>query len=194
MRKLVAYTAALMALASPTIALSEALPSPFLINLGDIDLIECTTKRGTGVRIDEDLLLTAAHVVSEDTCSVRGAPVELIYFNGDKDVAVVRTKGLNPSRMTYTCSGFKRGETYFAVGWAGGTDLVVNRVRATGLNRQSGDFKGLAVLRGLTFHGMSGGAVVNQDGELVGLVNAGNSSGLSLSRPLTDLYLCGAKA
>jgi S1-C subfamily serine protease len=171
---------------------NEALPSPFFLELDLIERITCGNAMGSGVRIDGDLVLTADHVVAGRTCTIDNVPVELVHEDGERDIAIIRTASISPSRMPLSCAGFVTGRMYLAVGYARGEHLVVQRLQGTGgTETRDGRFLGLSELRGLIFPGMSGGAIVDETGQLVGIVNAGNAAGLSLSRGLGDTFLCG---
>jgi S1-C subfamily serine protease len=178
--------------ASP--ARAETIVTPFFIELANIERLNCGNATGSGVRIDGALVLTAYHVVAHRTCTIDGMPVSVAHVDEKNDVAVVRTVYEEETRAPLTCGGFVAGKAYFAVGWARGRSLIVQRMTGTGdTAKAKGDFHGMAILRGLSFPGMSGGAIVDELGQLVGVVNAGNPYGHTLSRPLAQTYICGAK-
>lgn len=174
----------------PVSAYAEAVPSPFFIELANIEKVSCIRAKGSGVRIDADLVLTAAHVVSPGGCSVDGQPANIVHFDGARDLAVLQTAEPAGSRSMLACKPFARGGAYFAIGYASGEHLIVQRLSGEGRYRRSGEFRGLALLKGLIFPGMSGGAVIDGNGLVVGLVTAGNPYGLAMSRELTGTYLC----
>lgn len=174
---------------------AETMPSGFFIEMDNVEQLVCLddygVKRGTGVRVDGDIVLTAYHVVSHAKCTISGSPVETIFIDELRDVAAVRTANREASTTVINCNGFKRGETYFAIGWAFGEKLVIQQVIGTGKLRNSADFRNMAALKGSTYPGMSGGPIVDSRGLLVGIVNAGNPVGSMLSRPLSETWLCG---
>lgn len=184
---------ALLSLASPTAAL--AMPGPYFIALEHVKLIKCTGALGTGIVISENHVLTADHVVAGRECSIDGKPVEIIHENGDLDIAVVKTSGSAETRMMIDCGGYVKGESYLAIGFARGVDLVIQRVRSSGSKmKATSNFPNMPILKGsATYPGMSGGAVISEvTGEMVGMINAGDAQSRLLSRSLDQTYLCKA--
>lgn len=146
---------------------------------------------GSGTYIDGDLILSAYHVVSDRKCKVDGAAVETVYVNKAQDIAVVKTPYVAPSFITISCAKPKAGDEAFAVGFANGEAFVVQRYTATGTYRRGGKpFGGLAVFKGTSFHGMSGGPVLDSKGQIIATLNAGNDSGVMLGRLMGETYLC----
>ena len=169
---------------------NEAIPSPF-IELDTVKRIVCETVVGSGVRIDGNLVLTADRVVAGRACTIDDVPVELVHEDGARDIAIVRTAAASSIRVPLTCAGFATGFSYFAVGFAHGRKLVVQRLHGTdGIEIRDEALRGLSQLRGLVFPGMSGGPIVDEAGQVVGIVSAGNGSGLTLSRALNQTKLC----
>lgn len=174
----------------------DALPSPYFIDLDLVRPIMCETPEGiwggTGVYISATDLVTAAHVIEEGTCRIGGVPVEVVHLDKARDFAVVRTPLKSDRRITISCAGFREGADYFGVGYARGTDFVMQRFTGTRDKVSSRALAGMAVLRGKGFHGQSGGAMIDDLGRLVGIVSAGPQDGTPwlFSRPLTDTYLC----
>lgn len=169
-------------------------PGPFFLTLDLIQQIVCGTWTGTGSRIDSDLVLTAAHVASHDDCTIGGQPARVEYINGGLDIAVMRIASPAPTaRMVISCAKPKPGGTYFAVGYAFGRVFAVQRYVGTG-GKAPGS--GQAIFQGLAFGGMSGGPMVDENGQIIGVVTQRNSSGTALTsaRLLKDTYLCGGKA
>jgi S1-C subfamily serine protease len=191
---------ALLALVSPTFALAqiEAEPSPFFLDDALTEFIKCSNDQGgvsgTGSRIDANTVLTAYHVVAGRTCVINGFSAELVYSNGDQDIAVLKTQDTSPLRLAISCDGFKRGKSYYATGWAFGERKITNRYIGLGIVVRNKKFRGLERLKGMSFPGMSGSAVVDENGMVVGILNAGNTTGSMLSRSLSTTYLCGTKA
>lgn len=177
---------------------SEVLPNPFFIKLDLVERLSCEDGiSGSGARIDSDKVVTAYHVIKAGvSCSIGGVPTEVIYASEKLDLAVLHAPKftLNESRMVINCNGMGKSDQFYAVGYAFGTEFVVQRLLGTGSKRTKGDakFGGMDVLKGNSYPGMSGGPIVNEDGEIVGIVNASMGGGvsISLSRSLADSYLC----
>jgi S1-C subfamily serine protease len=174
----------------------------FFINLTAVRHIVCpAVGSGTGEIIDTDTILTANHVTKNaGTCmdDATGVAGEVIYSNADLDISVMRFPAgtLPSSKMKIDCSGFRKGRTYYAIGWQRGTDLIVNRVIGTEefgmlIDRKTNTlFNRVALVRGNIIPGMSGGPIVDEHGVLVGTNQATNKGGIGWSRELRDTYLC----
>lgn len=180
----------------PVVDVDDAKPSGYFIPLNLVVQIRCGDFVGTGSRINSRTIITATHVIRPGGCSVGGNPVTAVFEQPGQDFAVVRTEAPADDRIVTSCAGYADGGEYFAVGYAFGKDFVVQRLAGSKSRvRGDGKFNGLTLLRGNTYPGMSGGPIVNDRGEIVGIVNAGPRSGYSvtLSRALADTYLCAGK-
>lgn len=191
------YLAAIAAGLTSAAPAPEAVPSDYFIPISLVRQLKCDNGNGSGVTgtgsyIDRDLVLTAHHVTGNRSCSIDGTPVQVVYSNADLDISVVRTPDVSEARMTTSCTAPRAGEEYFAIGFANGRDFVVQRFTATGtaVPARSRDFHGMNVFRGASYHGMSGGPVIDRDGNIVGTLNAGNERSVMLSRSLSETYLC----
>lgn len=165
----------------------EAMPSPFFVNLALVQQPRCGNALGSGSWIDGRTFLTAEHVTSNGPCTLGGRPAETIYENEELDIAVLRPAFANAERMPISCKRPRRGDDYFAVGFALGKMFVVQRYVADG--GRKGD---LARFRGSGYHGMSGGPVVDREGQQVAVLVRILKDGLPVmfARPLADTYLC----
>lgn len=178
----VAGAAALIAEPAP-----EALPSPFFVNLGLVMQPHCGDAVGSGSWIDGQTFLTAQHVTENGPCTLGGMPAETVYANEALDIAVLKPAIAIGERMPTSCARPRRGDDYFAVGFALGQAFVLQRYTAEG--GRAGE---LARFRGQGFQGMSGGPVVDRDGRQVAVLTRILRNGLPVmfARPLADTYLC----
>jgi S1-C subfamily serine protease len=165
----------------------EAMPSPFFVNLALVDQPHCGRALGSGSWIDSQTFLTAEHVTSNGPCTLGGRPAEIIYKNAQLDIAVLKPAVAIAERMPISCNRPRRGDDYFAVGYALGKMFVVQRYVADG--GRKGD---LARFRGSGYQGMSGGPVVDREGQQVAVLTRILKNGLPVmfARPLADTYLC----
>ncbi len=165
----------------------EAMPSPFFVNLALVGQPHCGKALGSGSWIDGQTFLTAAHVTVNGPCSIGGMPAETVYENEDIDIAVLRPATSISERMPISCARPRRGDDYFAVGYARGRMFVIQRYVAEGIRRD-----GLATFRGQGYQGMSGGPVVDRDGRQVAVLVKILKDGMPVmfARPLADTYLC----
>jgi hypothetical protein len=141
---------------------------------------------GTGFFIDDDKILTDAHVVSGHWNRIvvrdldgKEIPVESqpLYINNDKnvDLAVLKVKGDGShDHLDFATSTLQEGQTVTVIGNpAGMTGTVSNGILSA--IRQNGD---LLQFTAPISSGSSGGPVVNDDGQVIGIVDlAGSSSG-----------------
>lgn len=174
---------------------ASALPSSYFIPLDLVERIQCDAGSGSGSWIDNDAILTAAHVESAGHCMVRGQPTETVYVNGALDLAVLRPAMQSPVRIPLACDVPVTGRPYFATGFAHGTDFVVQRLEGTGEHwSPTNDPSAMDIYRGRIIPGMSGGPIFDDRGYIVGIVNAAPADGrdLSISRSLVGTYLCPA--
>lgn len=175
------------------------------INFTNIRLLQCVdaagnTARGTAFFINKDTLVTAAHVVENRMCvdAVTLATVTEEYLSREKDFALMKTTDIAIFDIPeITCEGYKTGERYDAVGYAGGVRLLLNRLTATkDFTADDHDIRGepaghLRILDGDVISGMSGGPIFDQDGKVVGINSATNHLlGIGMSRSLSDTILC----
>lgn len=138
---------------------------------------------GSGFAVAPSLVATAAHVVAggqviriiQGTSSTAG---RVIGLDPAADVALVRTASpLSGTTLTFAASAPRVGDQVGALGFPEGDPLSFNEGTVNGLDRK-------AVIDGIqrhsmieidaaTTHGSSGGPVIEADGAVVGLVDAG---------------------
>jgi S1-C subfamily serine protease len=175
---------------APPPAELHASPSPYFIDTALVERISCDEGTGSGSWIAGDRVLTAAHVVAAGNCLVQGKPTRPIYLDEDRDIAILQTQAQTETVMEMSCDAPVHGGHYIAIGYAFGVEKPVEqRLRGTTFSMD-----GFSVLKGNIFGGMSGGPVVNDDGEIVAIVNMYRTNGTSLSfmRSLSSTSLCGA--
>lgn len=142
---------------------------------------------GSGFAVGPELVVTNAHVVAGvEQLLVRVRPGQssaratVVYFDPRKDVAVVRTRGLQarPARLArgslasnspVVVAGFPRGERFAAE-----PARVRARVDARGesIYGESGVQRDIYVLRGSVQQGNSGGPLTDDAGDVYGMVFA----------------------
>jgi S1-C subfamily serine protease len=139
---------------------------------------------GTGFLLDRHTVITASHVINatgapakELDIQLKGGLVkaEVVSFGiGDYDVAVLRLKEPAPRpyrTLSLRCTAPSQGDKVKMVGFPMAAPLViVHGTVATDANYPNRG-KNLLV-QGPVIGGMSGGPVVNESGEVVGLVTA----------------------
>ncbi len=176
--------------------------------------IQCSGRLGTAFVVQPGLLYSADHVVSGETCHI---PVKLTapgtlsretvlkpeMRDVPNDFTVIRANRKIVSKgLPIRCDGLTPGETYWAMGYAHGVpSMTVVTVIAqprfvNGTTRTGKTVENLRVVNGTTFGGMSGGPVVNEAGEVVAIVDAGNPTDPQISyvKELKDTSVCRAPA
>ena len=163
-------------------------PSPFRGSFEVVPKVECGMSRGSGVRISDDIVITAAHVATNGLCGIDGIPMALAYRPLGLDFVALRG-ALGPGyRAIVSCEGILPGERYQAFGYALGGKPNVEPLLGT---NQRGPDK-TAMLRGKVYRGMSGGAVFNEGtGAVVAItVMLHKEADWAYVVPLSETYLC----
>ena len=161
----------------------------------DARVLRCDGYSGTVWRISGDRYITADHVSGARSCTMDGTPARVIHRDLRGDFAVISTSRGSGREYEIDCGGYAAGQFYRAIGWAGGRDLLALPVVASGsdwigtIGNDTGQRR-FHRLSGIVYPGMSGGPVINREGKVVGIVNAGSPFGLFLSRPLSETALC----
>ena len=159
---------------------------------------------GSGVIMDaEGFIITNHHVVADaDRLAVlltdgRSGYAELVGIDPETDLAVIkidleRLPVIQPSSMT----GLRIGDIALAIGYpyAIGQTVTQGIISATGRNRiSSAPYQNYIQTDAAINPGNSGGALVNSNGELIGIntLVSSNFSGISFAIPVdmaTDVY------
>jgi hypothetical protein len=178
-------------------AIALALLSPALISssnpvlFGDYPLVKkvtCDRGTGTAFRIGRTRFLSVDHVTRNTGCKIDGVAF-WTQPEPEADFSVLEVPIGRGGAFKVSCEGFKRGQHYWAIGWAGGRVQRVISLYSYGTYADNG----MAVLIGspTVIPGMSGGPVINERGEVVGTVNMYNPwQPISLSRALRDTGVC----
>jgi len=153
---------------------------------------------GSGVLVSDDgYILTNAHVVGDEkTIRVRWSDrletvAQVVRVSKDRDVALVKTAGRDRTPLPIKRGPVTLGEKVYAIGSPKGPTFQGTV--------SSGVVSADRILNGLRYvqsdvtvsFGSSGGALLNEKGELIGLTdlgvqNAGQPAGLNLFIPIGD--------
>lgn len=165
----------------------KTIPTPFPYTFSVVPLVGCLNGSGSGVRVSDDIVITAKHVSDNLQCRIGFVPLAVVH-EGPKDFAALRGELPNGFRATVNCDGIETGKTYFAVGYAFGEEQVMQPLLGT--NQYD---EGYRRMRGRVFPGMSGGPVVNSDGAVVAItVRYHKMADWAWVYELKDTYLCSA--
>lgn len=150
--------------------------------------------RGTAWRVSRGRFASVSHVTGRGgECSIDGRPITVEYDDPWGDFSIIHVEDKVDGGILVNCSGFYHGYHYFSVGYARGNPWsVVITLRANKLLNLSFNRPGWQVFSGIetVIPGMSGGPILNSNGEAVGSVNAYHKAGYSWSRPLSETPLC----
>ncbi len=155
------------------------------------DAQECKQSvSGSGFYFAPGRLLTNAHVVAgvQDlqvrlTGVENSVPGQVIYFDPEKDVAVIATQELDTRVSLFARGQAEVGDNAAVAGYPGGGDLTVTPARISGILSARGEniYGDIGVqrqvysLRSNVTPGNSGGPLVNSDGQVLGLVFGSNT-------------------
>jgi hypothetical protein len=152
--------------------------------------ISCDEGSGTAFRVGGNHWLSVAHVTSMTGCAIDGHLVSVTEQDGENDFARLDTDNPVPNGFKVSCEGFIPGRWYFAIGHAKGLQIqTLLAVYATYAKAYDG--KRVLIGEYNFIPGMSGGPVMNEAGEVVGVINAYlPGTPISLSREIRDTSLC----
>lgn len=150
---------------------------------------------GSGFAIAPTVLITNRHVVADSaslqlsTYDGRDIPVTAASTTGLADLAIVRTAQELPSYSELSPTDPRVGDRVTVVGYPQGGRLTVSEGQVIGrtsdpLNVNLGE---VLVTDAPVEPGSSGSAVVDEDGEVVGVVYAKNDAGQSFIVPVSAL-------
>lgn len=142
----------------------------------------CPASVGSGVVVGPGRVVTNAHVVAgSGRITVRGAlgggsrAAQLVYLDPSTDVAILAVPGLSAPVPDWVADA-GRGTDAVVAGYPGGGGLTLREARVRGqilvADDTGGGTREVYVFRGLVQPGNSGGALLDQQGSVIGLVFA----------------------
>lgn len=139
-----------------------------------IERIDCDTSRGTGFKLADGRWVSAHHVTKDTGCKVDGIPITVTRFDERQDWSVFTVPGdRRRGGLTPDCSGYKDRQWVHGTGHAKGLDIVTSVPVMFSHFMQGAHPRDWSVLVYNRFiPGQSGGPVLNQSGQPVGIVNA----------------------
>lgn len=189
-------------LASKEPAAAPDTPPVVTVEFARVRLIQCglgkQARVGTAFVYAKDRVMTAWHVASPGNCLDvdTGQPLTLVKSEPELDFATMEMKIKGPvSSSRIDCTGFNTGKTYFSIGWAYGESLVMTTLHATPFYTPKSDmiqkmYAGtLRILTGNIYKGMSGGVIIDENGDIVGM-NQATAHNTGYSREMMYTYLC----
>lgn len=168
----------------------------------EVQNIVCGGQTGSAFYIDETTIVTANHVAENNTCVDRGSTnnrsreIEVIARDSTGDVAVLRGPRVSRDRAyTINCDGFIPGERYYGAGYVQDGSQYRSVPMTARNEAYRVDLDGqttLGSLDGSVQQGMSGGPIVNDRGEVVGIITAQprDNTNITLSQEMRDTRFC----
>jgi S1-C subfamily serine protease len=174
------------ALLSP-VGTAPASCAPTTIPWDAIVLVSCKEATGTAFHIGGGRYVTANHVVVQGGggCSINGKDATVTGQDEKNDVAELSGPVI-AAKFELDCDGFKAGQEYLAVGFAGGETLTRLPLLYSAFGRDPGNGNG-QFIGAETIPGMSGGAMISLSIRVAGIVT---QRWPSRARALADTYLC----
>ncbi len=161
--------------------------------------------QGSGFVVNTGLVATNAHVVAGinrpsviDSNGSHGAQV--IWFDPDLDLAILRTTGLAGKPLIFSNSKASRGTPAVVLGYPGGGAFeadpasILNRFTAVGRNiyNQKTTEREVYEVAAKVVQGNSGGPLIAQDGTVLGVIFAESTSYESIGYALTNTRVVAA--
>lgn len=158
----------------------------------------CDNGRGTAFYIGDGRWVSAHHVVlGAKECRLLG---KYTYVNTTDELGeyIILDGPVLPKKPHIDCRGFQLGIRYTAIGFNRYSLSVTEEpVTATTeiVEKSTDDKLGVAFLkmmrlRGTVYHGMSGGPIIDNQGNIVGIINGVYPHDGVLSRELADTSVC----
>lgn len=159
--------------------------------------VQCGQDHGTVFATEDGDFITAAHVARGGNCRLNAShPIRVMNYYDRADYARGRAGSFDGS-LRVSCEPIIAGEQYIMVGYPAGTDQAIHVFgRATGdshdIDQPGVRIDGLVSIRGGgVVRGMSGGPVLNQNGDVVGIISAVSaSSRITLVQPIINTRYC----
>lgn len=167
-------------------------PSIAFTDYPQVKKIACDEGSGTGFRLAGAHWASVAHVTALHECQIDGLPIAVTEQDGTHDFARLDVGHSAKLGLKIDCHGMIPGTWVWAAGYAGGKDYQTALALYV-TYAKSADGKRVLLGELTVIPGMSGGPIMNREGEVVGLVNAYvPGTPMSLSRELRDTSLCSA--
>jgi S1-C subfamily serine protease len=160
---------------------------------------------GSAYPVAPHYLVTNAHVVSgtshttvsQGPAGSRGVPATVVFFDPERDVAILHVTGLTLTPLT--SGSASHGTQGAVIGYPGGGDedvepaVVSEEVRAQGRDIYNEQIvnRDILVMQSLVRPGNSGGPMVDLNGHVIGLVFAASSTNANQAYALTNSELQG---
>jgi hypothetical protein len=170
---------------------AQVAPNPY------IEMIRCDRATGTGFKLVDGTWVSANHVTENANCKVDGIPIIVTGYDERTDYSTFTVPGdRRVGGLTPDCSGYRDKTWYHGTGHARGLETLTSTPVLFSNFMQGNHSRNWAVLIYNRFiPGLSGGPVLNNAGEVTGIVNAfAIFFPASFSIALKDTPLCHASA
>ncbi len=155
---------------------------------------------GSGFVVQKNLIMTNAHVVAGilhpyiTTLSGQTLEATTVYFNPNFDLALLRVNNLRLKALTLSSNIFSDGTLGAVLGYPGGGNMTVvgasilNQLMATGQNIYGNNTttRSIYEIHAKVIPGNSGGPLINQTGQVMGIVFAQSTTYYHIGYALTS--------
>ena len=137
---------------------------------------------GSGFYIRPNIVVTCAHILSFNNNTVNGNSVQILSINNSKDTALLKVSIRNNSYLSLSQEKLKQGQYIVTIG----NPLGYNNTMSTGIissvyrvlnNEKYSVFQFTAPVS----KGSSGGAILNEKAEVIGMVKSCTEQGQNLN-------------
>jgi V8-like Glu-specific endopeptidase len=140
-----------------------------------IHKLTCDKMNGTGVMVSPNFMTTAAHVVGKSRHCTITVQNKVIVFTVERieiqnDFALLKTTQAFPKYRTINCDGVQSSQTYEIAGYPYGNSFAKSQAKPVDLyyNMSDGPTQHMRAVTAETKDGMSGGPVIQSDGQVSG--------------------------
>lgn len=153
-------------------------------------LVTCALGFGSATAITPTTFVTASHVFAGDRCTVQGQEVEIVYDDPIQDILIGRVvRPLDAAPAVVACQRLETGTRYRLEGARRRTRAVAESTYFD-IRTETAITRDMRGLRGPVSPGMSGGGVLNDRGEIFGVISSEGTNGVIGVREFATTQLC----
>jgi hypothetical protein len=153
-------------------------------------LVSCALGFGSATAITPTTFVTASHVFAGDRCTVEGQEVEIVYDDPAQDILIGRVANpLSVPPAVVSCGLLETGKRYRLMGARRQTRAVATETYYD-VRTETAVTRDMRGLRGSVSPGMSGGGVLNDAGEIVGVISSLGDGRVIGVREFATTQLC----
>lgn len=152
-------------------------------------LVSCALGFGSATPITETTFVSASHVFAGDRCEVAGRSIEIVYDDPVQDILIGRVTRPFDAPLAVSCARLETGKSYRLQG-ARDRGRAVATDQYYGVKTETAQTLDMRGMRGRAVPGMSGGAVLDDAGAIVGVISSEGENGIVAVREFATTQLC----